>query len=155
MMNDASNVNGWLEVVLRAPNGAFVSRNRYNNVITDAGKAILAKLAAGIAANPFNYIALGTGITAELSTDTALEAEITDTGLARAQDASPTQTTTTVANDTMVINYSWTATGVKAVTEAGLHNASSGVTMLARKTFSAKNTSNGTVVSVTWNVKFG
>lgn len=77
-MIDSAGIKGWLEVAVHAPNGAFISRDRYDNVITNAGKAIWGS------STLFNYIGLGAGSTAEAVTDTALESEIADTGLARA-----------------------------------------------------------------------
>jgi len=107
-------------------------------VATKTGFAAMASLAGGIAGTAaFTYIALGVGTTAATSDDTTLESEIVDSGLARAQDATPTRTTTTVTNDTLVLENTFTVSGTKSVTELGVFNAASTGTMLWRDVFTA------------------
>jgi len=72
----------------------------------------------------FSYLAVGTSSTAVAITDTTLNAEITDTGLARAS-ATVSRVTTTVTNDTLQLTYTWTASGVKSIQEIGILNAAS------------------------------
>lgn len=104
------------------------------NVITNVGLAEMVKLIFGLGGSPFKYLAIGTGTTTESVTDTALENEI-----ARKQ-ASITQTTTNVSNDTALLEATFSKadglTGTANVSEAGVFNASSGGVLLARKTFS-------------------
>ena len=77
------------------------------------------------------YLACGTSTTAAAKANTALGAEITTLGLARAA-ATVTAATTTVANDTLSCAKTFTATGAVSVYEVGLFNASSGPTMIGR-----------------------
>lgn len=107
-------------------------------VATKTGFAAMASLCGGIAGTAaFTYIALGIGTTAATSDDTALESEIVDSGLARAADASPTRTTTTVTNDTLVLEATFNVTETKNVTELGVLNAASTGTMLWHDVFTA------------------
>jgi len=108
------------------------------NIITNAGLAEVVRLVfSGLTGTKFGYIAIGTGTTAETASDTALVNEI------KRKSATVTQTTTTITNDTALLEATFSSadglTGTSAVSEAGVFNASSGGTLLARKTFSAVN----------------
>jgi len=122
--------------------------------ITSAGKAAIADLIVGensIAA--FDYLACGTGTTAFAAGDTALGTEITDSGLERVQDGTPTRTTTTVTNDTGVLNNTFSVTGTKTIGEVGVLNAASSGTLLARTVLSpTKSVSNGDSYTLTYNI---
>lgn len=124
-----------------------------NNTIVNAGKAQLALLAGDGTANPFTYLALGTSSTAVAVAQTGLQAEITDTGLARAA-GTVSRTTTTVTNDTYQITYTWTASGSKTVEEVGVFNASSSGTMLGRALTSTKTLVNGEQITATYTCSF-
>ena len=149
-------VTGWTEIEVRDKDGTLLQHGIHDNLITNAGFAALADLAGDVAGGTaaFDYIALGTGTTAAVVTDTTLESEITDSGLARVQDASPTRTSSNVVNDTLCLDYSWTATASKDVTEAGVFNAAVGGTMLARQTFGPYPMENGNTFTLTWQIRF-
>ena len=100
-----------------------------------------------------DYIAVGTG-SGQAASDTTLSSEITDSGLERAAGTG-TRVTTTVTNDTAQLVVSFSATGTKAVTEAGIFNASSAGDMLCYDdSFSTKNVESGDTLELTWKVKF-
>jgi len=108
------------------------------NIITNDGLAEIVRLVfSGLTGTKFGYLAIGTGTTAESASDTALEAEI-----AR-KSASVSQTTTTITDDTALLEATFSSadglSGTSAVSEAGIFNASTGGVLLARKTFSAVN----------------
>jgi len=121
-----------------------------------AGKAAVADLVGGVTgAAVFDYLAVGTGTTAVAAGDTTLETEVAASGLSRAQDSSPTRTTTNVTNDTLVLNYTFTVTGSVTIGEAGVFNASSGGTLLARTVLSpTKGVSSGDSYTLTYNLVF-
>lgn len=121
-----------------AVNGKVV--REIDNLVVTTGKAGLASRLNGAGAEAaFTYLAVGIGTTPAAAGDTALESEITDSGLARAS-ATASRVTTTTANDTARLVYTWTvATNNKAVTEAGALNAASTGTLLGRQVFSAIN----------------
>jgi len=82
----------------------------------------------------FDYLAVGTDSTAPSASDTALGAEITDSGLARAAGTGSRETTT-VTNDTAKLTHTWSSiTADKSIRELGVF--ASGGTMLARATLS-------------------
>jgi len=103
------------------------------NVVTNAGLAEIIKLVFNLGGTPFEYVAIGTGTTSESVTDTALEAEV-----AR-KKATVSQTTTDVEGDTALLEATFSSedglSGSMEISEAGVFNASSGGTLLARKTF--------------------
>jgi len=101
--------------------------------ITTAGKSAVAQKIGGVGSvADFDYLALGDSNTAFAVGQTALVSEITGNGLARAQDATPTE-----ASGVLSIDYTWTASGSETLKEVGLFNASSGGTMLARTVLSS------------------
>lgn len=146
-------VEGFVTLQIYDKDGHLKSESKGHNIITKAGLAQLALLAGDATAVPFTYLALGTGDTAVTADDTALEAEITDTGLARAA-ATISRTTTTLTNDTLRATYTWTASGAKTIEECGLFNASSAGTMLGHKLTGSKVTANGDEVIVIYDIKF-
>ena len=104
--------------------------------ITNASRALHADVMFGVSGTrpaAYDYLAVGETATAFAVTQTALAAEITGNGLERAQDATPTRSTTTVANDTGVLNYLWTATGSETVREVASFNAGAAGTMNHRE----------------------
>jgi hypothetical protein len=98
-------------------------------------------------------LALGTGTTGAAAGNTALEAEITDSGLERAA-ATPSRDTDTATNDTAVLTKTWTASGTKAVTEAGALNAGVAGILLGRQVFGAINVVSGDSLQITYEFTF-
>ena len=124
-----------------------------SNGITNAGFAQLALLAGDASAVPFTYLAVGTSSTDFAATQTALVAEVTDTGLERAA-ATVSRVTTTVTNDTLQLVKAWTATGSKTVEEIGIFNDASAGTMLGRALTTSKALTNTDILTGTYQVKF-
>lgn len=117
--------------------GVVIGKMEIHNITTNVGKAALAGLLNGVGSVPtFTYVAIGTGTTAEAATDTALEAEISSGGGSRAAGTC-TLVTTTVTNDTAQVSKLFTFSSSFSVSETAVFNASSGVTMINRKTFTA------------------
>jgi hypothetical protein len=106
------------------------------NVVTNVGLACIIRLiGSGLTENKFGYIAIGTGTTAEAVTDTALQTEI------KRKSATVSQVTTSITGDTALFEATFSSadglTGTSNVSEAGVFNAPSGGSLLARKVFSA------------------
>lgn len=101
------------------------------NSVTRAGKAQLMLLAGDASAVPFTFIGVGTSNAAVADTQTALQAEIVDSGLVRAA-GTVSRVTTVFSNDTLQIVASFTVSAPKSVEEMGAFNASSAGTMLSR-----------------------
>lgn len=152
-MNDSLKVTGTYHFEHRNGKGELLDQWTVNNLVTSAGKALLASLAGDASAVPFTYLALGTSTTAPAIGQTTLVSEITTSGLARAA-ATVSRTTTTVTNDTLQLVYTWTASGSVTVEEIGVFNASSGGTMLSRALTSTKTLSNGETLTGTYRLQF-
>ena len=130
--------------------GSWSTAIDIHNLVVSAGKAGVASRINGAGAEAaFTYLAVGTGTNAAAAGDTALQTEITDSGLARAA-ATCTRVTTSVTNDTAQLDKTFSVTGTKAVTEAGALNAASTGTLLGRQVFSAVNVVNGDTLQITY-----
>lgn len=125
-----------------------------HNLGTNVRLAVFSGLVGNTGAQTaFGYLAVGTSSTAVSASHTTLQAEITDTGLARAASTN-SRTTTTQTNDTLVMTKVWTASGTKVVEEVGYFNASSGGVMGGRCLTTTKNLANTDVFQVTYSVQF-
>ena len=146
-------IEGWVELECKDRFGNLKWSWSGHNGITNAGFAQLALLAGDATAVPFTYLAVGTSTTAFSAAQTALIAEVTDTGLARVS-ATVSRVTTTQTNDTLQLVYTWTATGTKAIEEVGVFNAGSSGTMLGRALTTTKTVTNTDQLLATYKVKF-
>lgn len=95
------------------------------------------------ASNVMSHLAVGTNTTAAAAANTALGAELTRVAL--------TSSTPSAGTITYVASLpAGTATG--ALTEAGLFNAATGGTMLARTVFPVVNKGANDAISITWAI---
>jgi hypothetical protein len=134
-------------------NGELIDHREIDNVITNAGKAIVSGLMlVDVGGTAFDYIAIGEGTAAAAATDTALGSEIASGGGERGTGTG-TRTTTTTTNDTAQLVKTFTFTSSFAVTETGIFNASSGPTLLARQVFAAVNVASGDTLTITWKIQ--
>ena len=134
--------------------GRIIETREINNLITNAGLAVMAgSIVSDVSTTKFDYIGIGIGTTAASVTDTTLVNEITTGGGARVATTG-TRATTSVTNDTAKFSATWTFTTTFAVTEAGIFNASSAGTLLARTVFTAINVKNNDKLTVVWRVSF-
>lgn len=159
----------WRKVVqglsaLRMENVARNLMTRYGTLNWDTGfKANLGttvRLAvfSGLVGNTgsqtaFGYIAVGTSATAVSAGHTALQAEITDSGLARAASTN-SRSTTTATNDTLNLLKTFTVTATKTVQEVGVFNAVSAGVMAGRCLTGTKAFVSGDTYAVTYKIVF-
>ncbi len=133
--------------------GSWRTSLSLKNLIVSAGKAGAASRINGSGGEAaFTYIGVGTGTTSPAAGNTTLETELAASGLSRA-NGTVSRITTSVTNDTAQVTYAFSVTGSQAVTEAGLFNASSSGTLLARQAFSALNVVNGDSLTITWRIQ--
>lgn len=151
--NDGFRPRGIFELCLKDKDGKIKEVRLSRNLVTNAGFAGIASRINGAGSEAAaTYLAVGTGTTAASASDTTLQTEITDSGLARVS-ATASRVTTTVTNDTAQLTTTFTVTGTKAVTEAGYLNASSAGVLFARSVFSAVNVVNGDSLQLTYKIK--
>jgi len=90
---------------------------------------------AGLTEDKFGYLGIGSGTAAEAVTDTTLQYEIIR------KAATVSQTTTTVTNDTGLLEATFSSadglTGTANVSETGILNLAAAGDLLARKVFAA------------------
>lgn len=153
-MGEYGKPEGTFHVLKRNAEGFIRDARIVRNTITNTGKAAMASRLNGAGSEAaFTYLALGTGTTASAAGDTALETEITTSGLERA-NATVSRVTTTQTNDTAQAQYTWTASGSVSPSEAGLLNASSGGVLVARQVFTAIPLASSDTFQVTYKVQF-
>jgi len=123
--------------------------------ITNAGFAAMSDLLGDVnSVAAFSYLAVGTTATAFAVTQTTLVAETTTVGLERAA-ATNTLATTSVADDTLQLTYTWTATGSVTLAEVGVFNAASAGTMLCRQVLgSTRALTTGNTYTLTIKISF-
>lgn len=127
--------------------GKWTFERATHNTIPDVGLAVAAKRLGGITEDAVSHMAIGTGT----PTTTALGAEITTGGGARAA-VTPTSQTTTVTGDTIRSVKTFSFTSSFAVTEEGLFNAATAGDMIASQNFSAINVANGDSLQITHDI---
>ena len=150
--NPAENVviKGEVEFTLRDQNGNIKKHYKLRNLIVTVGKAGIASRVNGSGAEAaFTYIAIGTGTTAVVVGNTALQTEIT-TGGGERKSATVSRVTVNVTNDTAKLEATFDFTSSFAITESGVLNAASVGTLLARRVFSVINVVSGDALNVTW-----
>jgi len=141
-INEDFKLTGKLQISL---NGKVVQETP--NLILTAGKSWIPTVVAGTGTK-MSHIAVGTGSTAPVIGDTALETEIARTAL----DVAGGSASGVKAIYAVTIPPG-TATG--AITEAGIVNAATGGTMLARTTFSVVNKGASDSMVISWAITFG
>ena len=114
-----------------------------DNLVVTTGKNLVASRLVGTTPAVMSHMAIGSGTTAAAAGNTALGTELGRVSL--------TSGTASSAVVTYVATFA-AGTGTGAVTEAGLLNASSSGTMLARTVFSVVNKGANDSMTVTWTV---
>ena len=147
MFSEKIRATGQVSFVLTDENGN-VKQQDSKNLVVNSGLAFIASRMIGTTAAVMSHMAIGTGTTAAADAQTALVAEATRVAL-----TSSAIVTTTVANDS--VQYVATfgpGVGTAAITEAGLFNAASAGTMLARTVFAVINKGALDTLTLTWKV---
>jgi hypothetical protein len=151
MIKDNLTVKGQLTITKTNMATGAEEVTEINNLVVDDGlEYILSSIVAndGVAArpNPMSHMAVGEDGTTQVSTDSALGAEISAGG------RQPLVTTTldTATNSLEFVCLFDAGEGSGAIEEAGIFNASSGGTMLARTTFPVINKEALDKLTITW-----
>lgn len=154
-LQEGIKIVGKVRIVHSKADGTVVSDTGWlKNTITTAALAAVSGLVGNTGSQTaFTYLAVGTSSTAESAAHTALQAEVTDTGLERAA-ATVSRVTTTQTNDTLQLVKTWTATGAKTIEEVGIFNASSAGVMLGRKLTTTKTMADTDTLAITYKVSF-
>ena len=134
---------GILSVVLKDSDGKTKEERTINNLVVTTGLGYIASRMKDATATAMGYTAIGTGTTAAAAGDTGLVTELDRNAV----------TSTTATGSAIAYVASWGAgDGTGAITEAGIFNASSAGTMLARTVFSVVNKDVNDTLSITWTI---
>jgi hypothetical protein len=150
---EETGIRGFVELVLRGPDGEIKQVETLENIIVAGGLAHIASRMTGIAQAVMGWLGVGTGSTgvgSEVVGNTLLVTEIARVA------TTPTIVTTTQTNDTVQHVATIPAgTGTGAINEAGLFNVvtANTATMLNRITFAVINKAAGDALTVTWKIK--
>lgn len=150
MFNDDIKMTGALAVVLRGEDGKVKQEVNLKNLVVTAGKAFIASRMAGASAAVMGWIAVGTDNTAAAVGQTTLLAEVGSSRTATTVSGG-TPSTNTIVYETSL----GAGVGTGALTEAGIFNASSAGTMLARTVFTTINKGAGDTLDISWTITIG
>lgn len=143
MIKNQIKATGRLSVVLKDSAGAIKEQREVDNLVVSAGLGYIASRMKDTTDTAMGYMAIGTGSTAAAAGDTTLGTELDRNAL----------TSTTVTSNEIAYVASWAAgDGTGAITEAGIFNAASAGTMLARTVFSTVNKGASDTLSITWTI---
>ena len=141
MIIDDLQLTGALQISL---NNEIV--HQCDNLVVTAGKNWVAgRFKDGSIPDEMLHMAIGSADTAAAAGNTALATELNRIAL--------TTDGGTVSTNTVQYDASWTsAAAAYAIKEAGIFNAASGGTMLARTTFAVINKGTDDTVSISWTI---
>ena len=141
MIIDDLQLTGALQISL---NNEIV--HQCDNLVVTAGKNWVAgRFKDGSIPDEMSHMAIGSADTAAAAGNTALATELNRIAL--------TTDGGTVSTNTVQYDASWTsAAAAYAIKEAGIFNAATGGTMLARTTFAVINKGTDDTVSITWTI---
>ena len=148
MLEDKVSAKGSVNYVLKDKDGN-IKVDFTDNLVVDTGLAYIASRMIGTSAAVMSHMAVGTNNTTVSGAQTALLGEI-----ARVALTSAAIVTTNVSNDSVQYVATFPAgTGTGAITEAGLFNAASAGTMLARTIRAVINKESGDTLTITWKIR--
>lgn len=142
MILDNLQFTGKLNIVKTSETGdkEFIS---VDNLIVSAGKTFICSRIASNSPNVMTHMAVGTGNTTAVLGDTTLQSELARVALT-VSGGTPSSNTITYTGEFPA------GTGTGSLTEAGIFNASSGGTMIARTSFPVINKQASDTISITW-----
>ena len=147
MLKENVKATGEVSLVLKDANGNL-KKTVSANLIVNTGLEYLATRAIGTGDTVMTHIAVGSGAVAAAAANTTLGTE-----LGRVALDSTTLVTTTATNDSaQFVATVGAGVGTGAVTEAGIFNAATNGTMLARSVFGVINKAADDILTITWKV---
>lgn len=147
MINDNITATGELNILVLDESGNPKDSRLVKNLVVTTGKNYIASRMQGTVQAVMSHMAVGTGMTTATVSDMALQSELTRVGTPNFT-AGP-------GSSPNIVQYVGTfgpGVGTGAITEAGIFNASTAGTMLARTVFSVVNKAVGDTIVITWNI---
>lgn len=147
MINDKVNAAGELELVLRDASGNIKSQTTVPNLVVTVGKTVIASRLTGTTTAVMSHMAVGTSGTTQVAANTTLGTEIPSSRTALA-----TAGGVAAANEVTYTATFGPGVGTGAIVEAGIFNAASAGSMLARTTFGVLNKDAADSLTITWKI---
>ena len=143
MENISGNFSVMGDVEITLTNGNTLKEKRVvKNLVVATGKNFIVGKILDTESSKMTHIAIGTGATPQIGADTTLHTEVARLVLAE-----------TSLNNYITYTTTFPAgTGIGAITEAGIFNASSDGIMLCRTTFPAVNKDVLDTLAITWTL---
>lgn len=145
MINEGITAKGDVALVLRDKDGNVKDQREIKNLIVRTGTNFMLSRMVDASDSVMSHMALGSGTTSVVNTDTALESQL---GSRETLDTTDHSSSTTISYTSSF--EAGDATG--AVTEAGIFNAATGGTMLCRTVFSVVNKAADDTLTVNWTI---
>ncbi len=143
MFTESIAVKGNLNVVLYDQNSKIKDKRDVKNLVVAVGKNYIADRMIANVTNVMSHMAIGSGNVNPVTSDTAMNTEVTRVAL----DSS------TLTNNTITYVSTYGAgVGTGTIAEAGIFNDSSGGIMLCRTRFNEVNKGASDVIVITWNI---
>lgn len=143
MIKSNISAKGLVSIVLLDQYGNVKEERVFPNLVVTTGHNFIASRMVGTASAVMSHMAVGTGATGALVTDTTLQTELTRIALTSG---------TSSGNVATYVTTFGAGEGTGALTEAGIFNASSGGTMLARTTFATINKGASDTLQISWSI---
>ena len=146
MIEEQIKITGHVDIVVTDKNGNTKDTRSIKNLVLTTGKTFIAASMLKTTTNSpvaMSHMAIGSGTTAALVSNTAMESQLARVSLA------------TATSSGAVVTYTASfpaGTGTGAVTEAGIFNNSSGGDMLCRTVFAVVNKGADDAMTITWTV---
>lgn len=143
-MQDTFTIRGTVHTVLTRADGSIEERT-FPNLVVTTGKTFIASRMSSASASVMGWIEVGTGGRSPVVGDTTLVSPVVRlaTTVSGGTPSGNSVTYTTTLNP---------GVGTGALQEAGIFNASSAGTMLARTTFAVINKGAGDTLTINWTV---
>jgi len=148
-MRENMKITGRVHFLIKDETGRVKVDEWHDNLVVTSGKNYIADQVGDRGLAPMSHMAVGTGTTAAVAGDTALQAELDRNAL--------TSITQGSGGDANKVDYvcDWAAgDGTGAITEAAIFNSAAAGTMLCRSVFPVKNKGAADTLSMTWVLTF-
>lgn len=140
-----------LTMILRDKSGNIKSEDRFDDLIVNKGKEMMAKLLIGVSINPFDYIQIGEGSTAPTLTDIALEDQTNKTLYENGENQA---TCIYEADYKAKLSATFVFSDSVSITESGVFDGllSGPPNMLCRQVFSSREAETGDTAEIVWTI---
>lgn len=143
MLNDSLTLKGDLTFTKYDGKGQVIETKKVDNLVVQSGKVFVADRMINTDSAVMSHMAVGTSVSAPVSTNTTLGSEIARVALV----------SSTRANNVVTFIADFPAgTGTGPWTEAGIFNAATDGTMMSHTTFAVINKGPMDAISIVWNI---